>query len=367
MTDVGTSLVGMTIERLAVFSALQAFGQQVLYVALLVWLLYETRQLLLHGRCDYLTPVVRVAVGWVLLEGLPTIGTVAERGVLHFTRDVLGAANHEQWIATMNHVLSGSLRISLVDVLTLFSLRAILVFGSSLLYLLMGIVKLLVIDVLWPLVFGVVLIFGTLAIPLGTLPGVGALTGWLRNLVEVALWPVVFQTLVALQVATFGGLLEQVRHLDLVSVFTSFPPQSASDHASGVAGHLGLLMQFWALCCAYTLMTLLTPLLSSWVVRSPPISAFGQVVAIRMAQVATHGASLVTRTSLGATVAFGAARRMGGAHAATTPNVGPGPSGHGRAGASGATAAVTSGARDDQRQYPPSTPVSPGDDRTGAR
>ena len=310
MSGAMTSLVGTTLEEMAVFQALQTFGQRALYIALLVWLLHETRQLLLHGRCDYLTPVVRVAIGWLLLDQLPAIGAALETGVLYWTRDVLGAANHEQWTQTMNHVLTGSLRVNLLDVLTLFSLRAILVLGSSLLYLLMGIVKLLVIDILWPLVFGLVLVFGALAIPLGTLPGIGSLAGWLKNVVEVALWPAVFQTLVALQVSTFSELLEQVRHLDVVSVFSaSFGKANASD-ASGVVGQLGLLMQFWALCWAYTFTTLLTPILSSWVIRSAPISAFGQMVAIRVAQLATYGMTRMAQTTFGAMVAAGATHRL---------------------------------------------------------
>src|SRR5688572_21413070 len=83
------------------------------------------------------------------------------------------------------------------------SLRLLLGMGSMLLYIGMIVVKFMMIDVLFPMTFGLVLMLGVLAVPLSLFPGVSSISGWFKNLIEIALWPVIFQVLLALLVSSF--------------------------------------------------------------------------------------------------------------------------------------------------------------------
>ena len=324
-----TTLVGAQLARLPIFETLRTTGQEVLYLGLLAWLLMETRQLMVQGRCDYLTPVLRVAVGSALLASLPSIAANVEAGVVTWTASAMREANHGLWTDTIEHALANSLRVNFVDVFSLFSVRAVLGFGSGLLYLTMGLVKLMVIDVLWPIAMGLVLVFGAIAVPLGVWPGLGTLSGWVRNVIEVALWPVVFQVLVAMQVSAFSGVLQQVRRLDLQALFTTATAEGFGAGVDQMGGALGTLMQFWAMCLGYTLMTLFTPVLASLLVRSAPVSLLGGMAAAQMGRMTVQLVSILGSSVVGGMVTAGAAAKwapgssMGGTGASDGTRMGP--------------------------------------------
>jgi len=284
-----STLVSINLRDVAVFGALQSVGQKLLLLGFVAWLVVETYKLITRGQCDYLTPCVRVATGALLLTSLPQIHAV-------IASDMQGAAStlgddnlKAMFTAAYQHALGDSAAATgsagVMDAMAMlanvFSLQGLMALGSVGLALGMMVTKILVLDILWPLCLGLVVVFGALAIPLGVLPGLGTLKGWVKNLLEVALWPIVFQAIVSLMVASFARYLSAMKNLDFGQVLTD-PTAPAQDFL--------LLMRWWAFCLAYLFMTLMTPLFASMVVRSTPVGIVGGIVA---AQIVKLGASAV--------------------------------------------------------------------------
>jgi len=305
-------MVGVKLAALPVYSALAAFGQRVLVLGFVAWLLVETYRLVTKGQCDYFTPLARFAAGSVLLQALPKIHDEVA-GALFEAGQKIGAQNTEQlFLRAYEHAIGGSIAAQqgagVLDAVSMlanvFSLQGMFALGSVGLALSMQVLKVLILHVLWPLCLGLVVAYGALAIPLGALPGMSTLKGWLKNLVEVAIWPLVFQTVVSLLVGSFDRTLTAVAQLDFARVFTD-PTAPARD--------IMTLVEWWAICWAYLLLCLLTPLLASMVVRSTPVGIIGGIVAAQAVRLASAGVGQLAGAGLGRFVAGAAGRMMGGA------------------------------------------------------
>jgi hypothetical protein len=314
------------------FAALQGLGHRILGLALLLWLGVETYKLVTRGQCDYLTPVLRVGLGSALLASLPSLHATATSLFDGAASDLADANVLGLFVTAYEHMLQGATggpasagqAPGFLDTVALvgqvFSFQGMMALGSVGLAVAMLVAKVLIIDLLWPLCLGLVMVLGTLAVPLGVLPGLGTLKGWLKNLIEVALWPVIFQLVVGLMASSFKGLLTAVRQVDFLQVFSD--PTAPGDQ-------LLLLTRWWALCLLYVLLLLLTPLLSMMVVRSTPVGVVGGIVAAQAARLAAGAVGGLAGGGLGKFVA-GAAGRLAGA----------GASGAGAAGLATASAVV---------------------------
>ncbi len=298
-------VMSIDLHQVAVFGALQGLGRRLLVLGFVCWLLVESYKLITRGQCDYLTPCVRVATGALLLTGLPQLHATLSVEI-HTAAGALGDENLKAaFVTAYEHALGGSVEkmgdTGVLDAVSMlanvFSLQGLMVFASMGLSIGMMITKIVIIDIMWPLCMGLVVVFGALAVPLGVLPGLGTLKGWLKNLLEVSLWPIVFQVIVSLMVASFSQSLSAMRDLDMSQVFTS-PVTPVQD--------LLLLVRWWAFCWAYLLMTLMTPLFASMVVRSTPIGIVGGIVAAQIVRLGAWAVGGIAGAGLGKFVASAA-------------------------------------------------------------
>jgi hypothetical protein len=288
----------LRVAELPGFGTLQHLGTRLFLVALLVWLLIELYRAI-HGQAyDFVTPVMRVGLGVLLLQSLDALGA----GLLTASTSLASAVADESKTALFGQAMAHALgsmgeQSWLTSIQNLFSLKGWMAMGAFGLYSGMLLAKFLVIDILFPLVFGLVLVLGTLAVPLSVFPGLGSLGGWFRNLVEVALWPVVFQVLVALMVGAFGAALENASRVDFQAVFESARTLGETDAPESA---LLVAFRFWALCIAYTLLCLLTPLLAAKITRATPVSVLGGIVAAKAVALTMAGAQAIGGLAQGA-------------------------------------------------------------------
>ena len=302
---VNTDLIRFLYVQIPGVVLLQRLGTTVLTIAFFILIGRELYRLAVQGRCDVLTPIIRVGFGFAMLRLLPSIGATAA-GVADGLGSEMADVNalilfREAYAHAVGHTAEYSTTQMLAS---FFSPKAWISILSVFLYLIMMVTKFFVIDVLWPVYFGLVLALGAVAIPIGILPGF-TVTGWFKNLFEVSLWPIIFQLLLGLMVGSFAGLLAEVRTLDLAEVFVA--PIALGVPSAGVAmPGLVVLLKWWALCGAYIFLSLLTPFIAMMVTRSTPAGVLAGVVAAKVASMAMSGLGRVAATGLGSKFAAGA-------------------------------------------------------------
>jgi len=172
--------------------------------------------------------------------------------------------------------------------------------------ILVMVIKMLVIDVLWPVILGVVVFSGVIAVPIGVFPGVNSLKGWVMNLIEVSMWPIVFQIVITLLCATFATQLEDAKQLRIVwdhmdardmaddMVFSGLTDEHEDKVVSDlmqdkygedvvipeeVHGMLYTFVKYLAILGAYACLCLFTPILCRIIIRSESASTLGTMVA----------------------------------------------------------------------------------------
>lgn len=278
------------LSELPVYAALASLGQKVLVLGFFAWLLVETYKLATKGQCDYLMPCVRFAVGSLLLRSLPAIHQEVSTTLLSAGQQ-LGTSNLQHlFLKAYMHAYGGLQGSTLAMLGNVFSLQGMFALGSVGLAMAMQVVKVLVLDILWPICLGLVVAYGALAVPLGVLPGLSTLKGWVKNVIEVSLWPLVFQAIVGLMLGSFERTLASVSRLDFNNMMTD-PLRFSED--------LRTLVSWWAICLAYLLICLLTPLVSSMVVRSTPIGIVAGIVAAQTARILGAGVGRLAGSGLG--------------------------------------------------------------------
>lgn len=271
----GMDLVTVRFGQIPGLSYVQGLGTQILAFALLAWLGLELYRFLTRGTCDFATPIVHVGLAVAIVHGIPSLGGALGGAAQGIGKAILDVSETQLFGEAFNHAVGQVYNQSALSALSsMLTFKGLLVLFGCVLYLGMMVLKLLVIDVLWPICFNLTLVVGLIAVPLGALPG-GQVMGWLRTLLEVSLWPVIFQLLVALMVGSFKGLLEQVVALDAAGVFTQGVSLGGTDPGAVEALSRGVLVlvRFWALCLGYCLLGIGTPMLASVAVRSGPMSA----------------------------------------------------------------------------------------------
>ena len=92
---------------------------------------------------------------------------------------------------------------------TLFNSATWLFFIASISFTLLQVTKLVILDAIWPVLVIVVSFAGVFAIPLGLLPGIESFRGWIRSLIEVALWPIIIAMILAVMTATFKQTISE--------------------------------------------------------------------------------------------------------------------------------------------------------------
>lgn len=316
-------LVKIDTSMLAPFMSM---GRAILGLAFALWILREAFELATKGRCDFARPLIRVAFAYALLSALPSIGAWAAGAAAQGATTMFAANESRLFVAAYEHAVAnqigpaaepGSTMEILGAVSSLFTIRGMVNQLSMLVYLGMQASKLVVLHVLWPVCLSLVVVGGTIAVPLGAIPGSKGIEGWIKNLVEVALWPLVFNLVLSLMVASLAGLLRQVQTIDFATLF---------DPVEGGQAVL-VATRWWALCFAYCLLVWFTPIVSALLVRSAPVAVLGGLVAAQMIRVGSMIATGAASAGLGrfAGAAGGAVAGAAGSGSASSGSASPSP------------------------------------------
>ena len=321
----GQALFAYQYSQIPGLAMLQGLAAKLLALALVSWLLVELYRFLTRGSADFVTPVVRVGLAVIVVQSIGFIGDFFG-GIAEQLSTQLFAQNDKQMLMVAYEHIVERTDMSFSPLLPGISLRLLIAMGSMLLYMGMIVVKFMMIDVLFPLTFGLVLMLGVVAVPLSLFPGVSSISGWFKNLIEVALWPIIFQVLLALLVTSFQSLLQRTASLELGPALTEAATRVANDRS--VAGlsqtELGVLLQFWGLCLGYMVMCLMTPIVAAMVIRSTPVGIVGGIIAaksIDLMRAAIAGGVALIGGAAGApaVAALGASQAGGAMEAAVKP------------------------------------------------
>jgi hypothetical protein len=287
-----TALALVRYQDIPGIELLHGIGQKVLGLALLAYVLVESFKLVRGGKPDFAGPIMRVAVGFIVVSAIPWIGTLLATTSL----SVAGSMMEESTLTLFGRAIGTALESTTCDETgisatlgLLFSFKGWISILSSVVYIAMYLAKFLVIDVLFPVCFGLVLFLGVLSVPISVFPGTSTLSGWAKNLIEVSLWPIIFQFLVAMLAATFPMTIAAMADGHVVLDCGSGGLDTAGA-GGGVVGASGLagqptgfvaVLQFLSICVAYIIMLLFTPFISAIVMRSAPVSVMGGIMAAK--------------------------------------------------------------------------------------
>jgi hypothetical protein len=282
---------------------LQDFGGNLLALGFVVGLAIECYRVMRGGRVDLYGPATRCLAGFLLLKYLPLLGAelfdmvstlssaVGDESKLKLFGESIGVAMGKTKCNTSG--LVATMRL-------LFTVQGWLAMLSSVLYVAMFVVKFLVIDIMWPILFGIVVCLGVLSVPIGLFPGMNTVRGWFRNLVEISVWPLVFQLLVAMLATTFPKLIASMSGGEVgfdcgaaVVAASDVAVTTASLGAVSTNSYIATL-QFMAICCGYVVLLLFTPFLCAMVVRGAPVSVVGGIIAAKTSSMMTGALTAAT-------------------------------------------------------------------------
>ena len=291
---------------------LKSLGTVILTSALGILLLIEFYKLIMHGNPDFITPIVKIGIGIFLINVIPSLGgelsglvnTISVKmlkdDVLKIAADAMSAAMRSSvdlgMLEKANNVISPTTWTFLLVWLTMYGIL---------------IIKVVMIDILCPIMLALVIFGGYISIPIGMYPGTGTLKGWIMNVVEVSMWPVVFTVLTTLLFATFQGQLQTFQKKTLGDMRETYEAvykqyeESKVDKDSFDHKRLSMettkfqysLILFLAVSVGFGVLCIGTPMVARTIVRGESaaflasVAAAGTVAAIGYAQKAISGSA----------------------------------------------------------------------------
>lgn len=289
------------VVGLPAFEMLSSVGLKVLALAFVVRVTIDAAAVLRGGGADWVSTIGKTAFTAILLANISYIGAWIEGVSAAMQAAFFDEAYFDSFAsaygATMDSLDCGS---SSITGLMTGNIYSFLIWGvTGLVTMAMFVLKLLVIDVAYPIVFGLVLIGGSISVPLGLFPGMDTTVGWIKNVLEVALWPVVFSILTSLILSMFGSTLN-----DIVANAGQFGCESFANaaEAAGEPNGMGqdvvtgsfLFIKWITLCLAYCICVVMTPRLASLLMRSEAVSNAGSVIAARFSGSANRSTTSAT-------------------------------------------------------------------------
>lgn len=260
-------------------------GIQILIVIVMIDLLRETLKLVRGQSADFVGVGIRGVVSVVVIAGLPQLSLAVASASLEISEWLFGKgqlALMERSFAVAHQSVDCQ-DLSGWDVFyMLFSPAGMLWLLAQGLQIALLITKYFVIDVLWPIMFSLVVYLGVLSVPLTFFRELGGLEQYARNVLSVAMWPVVYAFVMILVASMFPNILGDVAKGKAAmscsaapALASSSPALSSSEerkvgvmtatvNAAAEAGKL--LMKFLALTLGVIFLTLKTPLLASMMV-----------------------------------------------------------------------------------------------------
>ncbi len=306
------------------FDAFQSLGLSILSLAFVLHIGRAALSAMRGGSIDVVTPLVHLALAAALVTSMRAFGGLLLSLVQGATQSILSGAGLSLFQTAFAKMNSSLPHLGLFE---LFSMRTLIVLASLSLYVWMYVLKVLMLDLLWPLLFSIVLVLGMVAIPVGLLPGQKAFSGWLKNLIEVCLWPVIFALLASMVCAAFSSFSFATQQISLPQLLADqLRPEDAQQGPA-----ITDLLAFNALCLCYLLSLLFSPVLAMMVTRGTPVGLAAAAMVSAGIKLAVKGAQAAVGAAGGPALVGGVASSLGGVF-----GVG--------AGSSGAMAGAVSGA-----------------------
>ena len=228
-------VVGGVFDPTALMSSNPAYGLlkdvalTSLATVLVVLLTRELYKFVNGGTPNFVGPVVRCGIAVIAIQGAPLIG----KGINDLSSEIYDA------VVTRNGGQTGLFVRALeqADALNMtcfdaaqgnanntelgffdFDFGAILsgldfIIASIALQLSMlfaELARICILDIAYPVTFNLILFFGTIAIPLGLISGGDAVSGWLKQLLSVAMWPVMFGLLLTLMTTLAANEMQDI-------------------------------------------------------------------------------------------------------------------------------------------------------------
>lgn len=277
-------LITSAYSQVAGIATVQNLGSALLGLALAAWMLYELYRFLVAGQADFMTPILKVGGAILVLQAIVPIGDLLSSGMRELSDRVFDQNVAELATRAWTAAFEGVEDRGVMDKIeALFTPTFWMMAATNLELMAVVVIKVCIIDVLWPVMLALVLFAGVLTVPIGIFPGVNSAKGWFMNVVEVAIWPLVFQLVTTLLFACFAGQLarmeelrdvwKQVDKLEAQSADSwdeeeSAQLQSQADSLAGEDGKLKTLFKFLAINTAFMFLTLYTPALARKIVQS---------------------------------------------------------------------------------------------------
>ena len=329
MEEEAKNVISIAYDQIAGLGALQTLGGSILGAALGIYMVIELYRLVTTGRCDMVTPIIKIAGAILILYSLVPIGNFISDAMQSTSEKLLNTnvfvLASDAWTAAFEGV-SGPIDF----VSNLFSQITWLSLLTWLCLVIVIILKIVVIDVLFPILLGVVVITGALSIPIGVFPGANSMKGWVMNLVEISIWPLVFQILATMLFATFATQLQAVDSESMAALrqmYNDVQPDNMMEKVELMAdkekqaqvkaiesGVFKKFVKFLAIAAAYGLLCLFTPLLCRMIVRSESAGFVGGIVTAASTRMIARATSRVSNR-------FGRAAGYMGRYAYNSPIV----------------------------------------------
>jgi len=288
-------LITSSYSEIAGFATLRSLGTSLLWTALGAWMVVELYRLYMNGRADFFTPIIKIAAAVAIINALPGLGDVLASS-MNAMADMMFEKNVQQLAAKAWTTAFKSADPGLIDTIkAIFSPVAWICLLTYLQLVGIMIIKFAVIDVIWPVMMGLVVFSGLLAVPIGVFPGVNSFKGWVLNVVEVSIWPLVFQLVTTLLLGCFSGQLERLAALDVVWDKVDEMQERAEEAEmygdvegaarlreeisnQGADGPLFTLIKFLAINTAFAFLCIFTPFISRKIVRGESAGFLGGVM-----------------------------------------------------------------------------------------
>jgi len=138
----------------------------------------------------------------------------------------------------------------------------LLIIGQLIVYATL-VVKYFVLDIMWPTMFAITVYMGVITVPITFAKEMGGLAHYARNVMAVALWPVVFSFLMILVTGAFPQLLTDVGNGEISKACMEL---AAPSDKAGSANSIMDILQFLALCIGVIYLMLQTPRIAAMAV-----------------------------------------------------------------------------------------------------
>lgn len=275
--------------KLPFFSSYQSFGLKLLGIALMVNLFRQALRFSQGRSVDVISPLVHTMIIAAIISNMRLLGVDLIDGARRMSEGLTEGMTRSLFESVYDHVAKSAGEFSLMKLVdAVYSLRVIAVITSICLMFWMQFAEFIVLDILWPIFFLKVLLLGMFAMPVGMLFG-NPYTAWVKNFIEVILWPIIFSLMGALLVAAFDAYMGAMGKFSVENfVKLAFNPLAKGEE---LATALNMLMKFNAACFVYIFMLFVSPILAMYVTRGTSVGQGATQALSGMVALASMGAS----------------------------------------------------------------------------